>query len=144
VGKGCSYTNLLSDLMGIIRVFMLKTSFFFHIQMTSISSHDLNLILLSAQSDPIDLIDLTLSWIRWFSKRGHKYLTDAAKNGYSEATIDLPYEIASVFHMPSLILIKKNMAPLFPGCAIQFIEDEYNSKPICRLVISWVKNTNNF
>ncbi len=110
--------------------------------MTSISSDDLNLILSSGQSDPIDHIDLTLSWIRWFSKRGHKYLSDAAKNGYYEATIDLPYEIASVFHMPSLILIKKNIPPLFPGCAIQFIEDEYMSKPICRLVISWVKNTN--
>lgn len=110
--------------------------------MTSISSHDLNLILSSFQSDTINHNDLTLSWIRWFSKRGHKYLIDAAKNGYSEATIDLPYEIASLFHMPSLIFIKKHITPLFPGCSIHFIEDEYLSKPICRLVISWVKNTN--
>lgn len=111
--------------------------------MNSISSDTLNLIVSTGSSDPINPIDLTLLWIRWFSKRGHKYLSDAAKNGYYEATIDLPYEIASIFHMPSLSLIKKNMAPLFPGCAIQFIEDEYMSKPICRLVISWAKPTNN-
>ncbi len=42
--------------------------------MNSISSDTLNLIVSTGSSDPIDPIDLTLLWIRWFSKRGHKYL----------------------------------------------------------------------
>ena len=90
------------------------------------------------QSDEnLPLLDIAEGWLHWFKKRGDRCLKDAAKLGYSEATLDLPIEIAQKFDLPALRLIQKELREFLEGFTVGFVEDEYEEKPLCRLHISW-------
>jgi hypothetical protein len=85
----------------------------------------------------IPLMSIAEDWMSWFKKRGERYLKDAAKNGYKEATIDLPIEIGQTMDKKVLLFIQTSMKEAFEGCFISFVEDEYDSKPVFKVVISW-------
>jgi hypothetical protein len=106
--------------------------------MSIVTAKELNDILTQVQSDEkIPLVDTAEGWLHWFKKRGDRCIKDAAKLGYSEVTIDLPIEIAQRFDRAALLLIQNSMKQLLDGCFVGFIEDEYENKPLCRLLISW-------
>lgn len=106
--------------------------------MSIVTAKELNDILTQVQSDEkISLVDTAEGWLHWFKKRGDRCIKDAAKLGYSEVTIDLPIEIAQGFDRAALLLIQNSMKQLLDGCFVGFIEDEYENKPLCRLLISW-------
>ena len=90
-----------------------------------------------ALSDTLSLQDTADAWVYWFGKRHERYLKDAAKNGYYEATIDLPYQIGVSKDIASLRIIQTGVRELLPGFTIGFIEDEYQGKDIVRLLVSW-------
>jgi hypothetical protein len=106
--------------------------------MSILSAKELQEILAQVQSDEkIPLMETAEGWLHWFKKRGDRYIKDAAKLGYTEVTLDLPIEIAETFDRTSLLLIQNSMKELLEGCFIGFVEDEYEEKPLCRLLISW-------
>jgi hypothetical protein len=37
----------------------------------------------------------------------------------------------------SLLTIQRSVKELLAGCFVGFVEDEYNDKPLCRLLIRW-------
>lgn len=90
-----------------------------------------------ALADPLPLEDTADGWVYWFGKRHERYLKDAAKLGYSEATIDLPYQIAVSKDLVSLRVIRAGVRELLPDFTVSFIEDEYQGKDIVRLLVSW-------
>jgi hypothetical protein len=95
-------------------------------------------IVKAVQSDEtIHPLEIAEGWLYWFKKRGDKYLRDAAKLGYDEATIDLPIEIGKSFNEEALRLIQKVLREFLDGCFVGFVEDEYDGKPIARLYVSW-------
>ena len=94
-----------------------------------------------ALADTLSLQDTADGWVFWFGKRHERYLKDAAKLGYSEATIDLPYQIAVSKDLVSLRVIRTGVRDLLPGFTIGFIEDECQGKDIVRLLVSWSSMT---
>jgi len=90
-----------------------------------------------ALAETISLTDTVEGWLYWFGKRGDRYLKDAAKNGYSEIILDLPLEIAQSMDRVALGMIQRTLREQLKGCFIGFIEDEYDDKPLVRLLISW-------
>jgi hypothetical protein len=106
--------------------------------MSILSADELKEILAQVQSDEqIPLIETAEGWLHWFKKKGDRYIKDAAKLGYSEICIDLPIEIAQSMDRKSLLYIQNTMKELLEGCFVGFVEDEYQDKPICKLLISW-------
>lgn len=98
---------------------------------------DLREIVRSAQADKASLSETTDGWLYWFGKRGDRCIKDAAKLGYTEITMDLPIEIAQSMDRESLLTIQRSVKELLTGCFVGFVEDEYNDKPLCRLLIRW-------
>ena len=105
--------------------------------MSLVSAEDLREIVRSAQADKATLSETTDGWLHWFSKRGDRCIKDAAKLGYTEITMDLPIEIAQSMNRTSLLTIQKEVKELLTGCFVGFVEDEYEEKPLCRLLIRW-------
>lgn len=105
--------------------------------MSLVSAEDLREIVRSAQADKATLSETTDGWLYWFSKRGDRCIKDAAKLGYTEITMDLPIEIAQSMDRTSLLTIQKEVKELLTGCFVGFIEDEYEERPLCRLLIRW-------
>jgi hypothetical protein len=105
--------------------------------MSLVSAEDLREIVRSAQADKASLSDTADGWLYWFSKRGDRCIKDAAKLGYTEITMDLPIEIAQSIDRASLLTIQKGVKELLAGCFVGFVEDEYEGKPLCRLLIRW-------
>ena len=105
--------------------------------MSLISAEDLREIVRSAQADKATLSETTDGWLYWFSKRGDRCIKDAAKLGYTEITMDLPIEIAQSMNRTSLLTIQKEVKELLTGCFVGFVEDEYEERPLCRLLIRW-------
>ncbi len=81
--------------------------------------------------------DLAEGWLYWFQKRGERYLTSAAKFGYTEATLDLPKPLATTMNKPVLRALLKRVRELVPGCAVCIVEEEYEGAILFRLEISW-------
>jgi hypothetical protein len=105
--------------------------------MSLVSAEDLREIVRSAQADKATLSDTTDGWLYWFGKRGDRCIKDAAKLGYKEITMDLPIEIAQSMDRTSLLTIQKEVKELLVGCFVGFVEDEYEDKALCRLLIRW-------
>lgn len=105
--------------------------------MSLVSAEELRNIVRSAQADKASLSDTTEGWLYWFAKKGERYIKDAAKLGYTEITMDLPIEIAQSMDRVSLLTIQRSLKDLLPGCFVGFAEDEYQEKPLCRLIIRW-------
>ena len=105
--------------------------------MSLVTAEDLREIVRSAQADKASLSDTTDGWLYWFGKRGDRCIKDAAKLGYKEITMDLPIEIAQSMDRTSLLIIQKEVKELLTGCFVGFVEDEYEEKPLCRLLIRW-------
>jgi len=87
--------------------------------------------------DTATLEETADGWLYWFSKRGDRYLKDAAKLGYTEAILDLPIEIGQTKDQRILLIIQKGVKEFVEGCFVGFIEDEYDGKPVNKLFISW-------
>lgn len=94
-----------------------------------------------ALADTLSLQDTADGWVYWFGKRHERYLKDAAKLGYSEATIDLPWQIAASKDVASLRIIRTGVRDLLPGFTVSFVEDECQGKDIVRLLVSWYSLT---
>jgi hypothetical protein len=105
--------------------------------MSLVTAEDLREIVRSAQADKASLSETTDGWLYWFGKRGDRCIKDAAKLGYKEITMDLPIEIAQSMDRTSLLTIQKEVKELLTGCFVGFVEDEYEEKPLCRLLIRW-------
>ena len=105
--------------------------------MSLVTREELREIVRSAQADKASLSETTDGWLYWFSKRGDRCIKDAAKLGYTEITMDLPIEIAQSMNRTSLLTIQKEVKELLTGCFVGFVEDEYEEKPLCRLLIRW-------
>jgi hypothetical protein len=105
--------------------------------MSLVSAEDLREIVRSAQADKASLSDTVDGWLYWFSKRGDRCIKDAAKLGYTEITMDLPKEIAQSMDRASLLTIQRSVKDLLAGCFVAFVEDEYEERPLCRLLIRW-------
>jgi hypothetical protein len=103
-----------------------------------ISAEDLCTIAKAVKSDDsLSLTDIAEGWLYWFSKRGERYLKDAAKLGYMEVSLDLPIEIAMTFDEPALQIIRRGLRELVKGCTVGFLEDEYRGERLCRVLVSW-------
>jgi hypothetical protein len=105
--------------------------------MSLVTVEDLREIVRSAQADKASLSETTDGWLYWFGKRGDRCIKDAAKLGYTEITMDLPIEIAQSMDRASLLTIQQSVKELLVGCFVGFVEDEYEEKPLCRLLIRW-------
>jgi len=89
-----------------------------------------------ALKESLSLQDTAEGWLYWFGKRGDRLLKDAAKLGYYEVILDLPIEIAVSMDHSILAMIRKELR-LITKCTVSFIEDEYQNKPLAKLLISW-------
>ncbi len=90
------------------------------------------------ESEPLSNEELANEWLRWFEKRGERYLKSAASFGYTEITLDLPYELAlSPPDKPVLRAMLKELREMVPGCAVCFIEEEYEGQNLFKVEISW-------
>lgn len=85
-------------------------------------------------------------WLRWFRKRGERYLKDAASKGYYEVVLDLPFEIATRLDRPLFSLLMRRVQPLVPGCEVSIVEETYErgeegggeTDIMFKLEISWL------
>ena len=89
-----------------------------------------------ALKESLSLQDTAEGWLYWFGKRGDRLLKDAAKLGYYEVVLDLPIEIAVSMDHSILAMIRKELR-LITKCTVSSIEDEYQNKPLAKLLISW-------
>lgn len=89
--------------------------------------------------------ELAKDWLRWFDKRGERFLTTAAKFGFTEATLDLPLPLAQTLYRSALRMLLKELRLRVPGCNCCLIEEEYEDQILFKVEISWAalrpKNT---
>jgi len=106
--------------------------------MSLVTAEELREIVKSVLADEVlPLAEITEGWLHWFKKRADRNIKDAAKLGYKEITMDLPIEIAQSMDRVALLTIQKTVRGLLEGCFVGFVEDEYEEKPLCRLIIRW-------
>jgi hypothetical protein len=102
------------------------------------TAKDLRALTKEAQEDssmsPQDLAEL---WLYWFRKRGERYLSNAAKFGYTEVTLDLPLALARTLHKGSLRALLRELRQLVPGCSVCIVEEEYEGQILFKVEISW-------
>ena len=105
--------------------------------MSILTAEELKKIVEENATDKCSLQETAEGWLYWFEKRASKRLKDAAKCGYNEIEMEMPMEIAISFDTKVLSFIRKSIRELLDGCFVGFLEDEYNEKPIIKLLISW-------
>lgn len=105
--------------------------------MSILRADDLREIVRSAQADKASLSETADGWLYWFGKKGDRCIKDAAKLGYKEVTMDLPIEIAQSMDRALLLTIQRSLKELLADCFVGFVEDEYEERPLCRLLIRW-------
>lgn len=81
--------------------------------------------------------DIVSDYVGWFKKRGERFLTTAAKMGYTEATLDLPYQLAQKIDKPAYKKLVTEIRELVPGCVVDIVEEEYNGATLYKMEISW-------
>ncbi len=81
--------------------------------------------------------DLVSDWLYWFQKRGERFLTTAAKFGYTEVTLDLPIQLARSMHKPAFKQLLIAVKELVPGSTPAIVEEEYEGQILYKLEISW-------
>ena len=92
------------------------------------------------ESEPLSNEELAEGWLQWFEKRGERFLKSAAAFGYTEVTLDLPYELAQdPPDKPTLRALAAALRPMVPGCIVCFVEEEYEGATIYKVEISWKK-----
>jgi hypothetical protein len=92
------------------------------------------------ESEPLSNEELAEGWLQWFEKRGDRYLKSAAAFGYTEITLDLPWELAqSPPDKPVLRALAGSLRLLVPGCSVCFVEEEYEDQILFKVEISWKK-----
>ena len=92
------------------------------------------------ESEPLSNEELAEGWLQWFEKRGERFLKSAAAFGYTEVTLDLPYELAQdPPDKPTLRALAAGLRPMVPGCTVCFVEEEYEGTTIYKVEISWKK-----
>jgi hypothetical protein len=81
--------------------------------------------------------DLAEEWLYWFQKRGERFLTTAAKFGYTEVTLDLPLALARTMNKPVFKHIMLELKKLVPGSTPSIVEEEYEGEILFKVEISW-------
>lgn len=76
-------------------------------------------------------------WIQWFSKRGVRLLKDAIQFGQTSISVYIPYQPTTRDAEKGLGLLRKQVHPMLPGCAIHFIEEELEGETHCTMLIEW-------
>lgn len=88
-------------------------------------------------------------WKQWFLKRGERVLKEAVQKGLFEVEIPLPFQPYTNANKKELTILMKFVRECVPGCALQFIEEEYEGEEpredLYKLEISWreVENQQN-
>lgn len=80
---------------------------------------------------------LVAEWLRWFAKRGERYLTTAANFGYFAVSLDLPIEIATELNPDIARTLLKGVRDLVPGSTVCIVEEDYEGELIYKLEIAW-------
>ena len=81
--------------------------------------------------------ELVDDWLCWFEKRGERFLSSAAKFGYSSATLDLPLQLATKLEKAALKRLIKELVLLLPGTAVCLVEEEYEGQTLYKIEVSW-------
>ncbi len=81
--------------------------------------------------------DLADEWLLWFEKRGERFLTTAAKFGYTSVALDLPLQLATKLERGALKRLIKKLALLVPGCDVSLLEEEYEGNTLYKIEVSW-------
>ena len=76
-------------------------------------------------------------WVDWFIKRAPKMLKDAAARGDWEIFLDIPQPKDKKEHK-LLKELQKVVGEMLPGCAVSFVEEDYEDRRIKYMMeISW-------
>jgi hypothetical protein len=103
-----------------------------------ITANELLSITTDALAAPdISIEDLVDDWLFWFEKRGERFLTTAAKFGYTSVALDLPLQLATKLERGALKRLIKKLALLVPGCDVSLLEEEYEGNTLYKVEVSW-------
>ena len=102
-----------------------------------ISAKRLRGITEEAQSYTTPVDETAEAWVAWFEMNAKRYLKTAALLGHTEATLDLPIQLARTVNRALYAKILRDLRPLVPGCSLSFVEEEYEGAVLYRLEISW-------
>lgn len=77
------------------------------------------------------------AWLNWFRKRGIRLLKDATQLGKGYVNVDVPYQPTTQQDQNDLVILRKHLRKMLPGCEIVFIEETYEDDSICVFQIEW-------
>jgi hypothetical protein len=89
--------------------------------------------------DTRSLEEKNTEWLQWFSKRGVRLLKDAIQLGKYSLTVDVPYQPSSKDAEKGLMVLRKQLRHMIPGCSVNFIEEVYEGQTFCTMLIGWEK-----
>jgi hypothetical protein len=92
---------------------------------------------LSKEDDTRTPTEIAEDWLYWFEKRGERFLTTAAKFGYSSVTLLLPFRIARQLDIPLYKSLVKEVESKVPGYKVSVIEEDYEGSIVYGLELSW-------
>ena len=81
--------------------------------------------------------ELVEDWLHWVAKRGERFLTSAARFGYTEATLDLPYQLARQINTDLFRQLSRGLRDMIPGSKIFIVEEEYEGATLYKVEVSW-------
>ena len=84
-----------------------------------------------------ELLEVADDWLYWLRKRGDRFLSTAAKFGYTEATLDLPRSLAISFNTSVFRRLLRGAQDLLPDCAVAVVEEEYEGAILYKIEVSW-------
>lgn len=103
-------------------------------EMSLTSAEELRSLIIEDTREPADIAE---DWLYWFEKRGERFLTTAAKFGYSSVTLDLPSKLAYTLNIPLYNTILQGVRSKVTGCKVCVIEEDYEGSIIYKLEIAW-------
>jgi hypothetical protein len=102
-----------------------------------ISAAKLRALTEDARACDVPLAELATDWLVWFENSAKRHLKTAALFGYTEATLDLPVQLSRSLDKTIHIKIRRAVQAMVPGCAVAFVEEEYEGAVVFRLEVSW-------
>ncbi len=103
-----------------------------------LSAEDLQAITTPSETPSEDeLVVIADDWLYWLRKRGDRFLTSAAKFGYTEATLDLPLCLARTINKSVFRRLLRGTRDLLPGCTVSLVEEEYDGSILYKIEVSW-------
>ena len=106
--------------------------------MSLLTAKELQSITARSTPDTQESADILLEdWLLWFDKRAERFLTTAAKFGYTETTLDLPIQLAKTLDKDIFTRLVKGLRTRLPGCSICIVEEDYEGSILFKVEISW-------